>query len=269
MTSVDMSPSDHDDIGCASGTQQSPSSADSSPISGAGEGDGRSVQEAWRHLRADADSDTQLSEDSPGERARQQAIIGRLAGQSEWMVSDTEVQALSVVSIGTSEHIVYRLSDKHVLKATLAGWYGQIPAIIDGKLCRIAATPAQYLDRLSLYNVVFNGEVRLMGFCVSDRPSLIIGEPPGQPSIVVAQPYYVAATLDHPVPSPEELSQFMRMLGFHSVPDSYFGWVRFEDGVVIVDAKPDNFVLAVGGIIPIDLQIAQFDPELLRQLIVD
>jgi hypothetical protein len=49
--------------------------------------------------------------------------------------------------------------------------------------------------------------------------------------------------------------------GFRPVPSSYFGWYRPEDGVVIVDAKPDNFIRTAEGLITIDLQIAQFTGE--------
>jgi hypothetical protein len=33
---------------------------------------------------------------------------------------------------------------------------------------------------------------------------------------------------------------------------------------VIVDAKPDNFIKTPAGLIPIDLQMAQFSPEQLK-----
>jgi hypothetical protein len=37
------------------------------------------------------------------------------------------------------------------------------------------------------------------------------------------------------------------------VPASYFGWSRQMDGIVIVDAKSDNFIQTSGGLIAIDL----------------
>jgi len=37
----------------------------------------------------------------------------------------------------------------------------------------------------------------------------------------------------------------------------YFGWVRRADGVAVVDARPDNFILSPLGVIPIDLQMAR------------
>ena len=52
--------------------------------------------------------------------------------------------------------------------------------------------------------------------------------------------------------------------GFRLVPSSYFGWYRPTDGSVIVDAKPDNFIKTSEGLIPIDLQMAQFTPTQLQ-----
>jgi hypothetical protein len=34
-------------------------------------------------------------------------------------------------------------------------------------------------------------------------------------------------------------------------------WVRRCDGVAVVDARPDNFILSPVGVIPIDLQMAR------------
>ena len=34
------------------------------------------------------------------------------------------------------------------------------------------------------------------------------------------------------------------------LPRSYFGWMRAADGVVVLDARADNFVLAAEGVIP-------------------
>jgi hypothetical protein len=39
---------------------------------------------------------------------------------------------------------------------------------------------------------------------------------------------------------------------------------RHSDGTVIVDAKPDNFIKTLAGLIPIDLQMSQFSPEQLK-----
>jgi len=59
----------------------------------------------------------------------------------------------------------------------------------------------------------------------------------------------------------EEIADYLQEEGFVSVPKAYYGWYRPNDGVVIVDAKPDNFIKTTMGLVPIDLQIAQFTEE--------
>ena len=83
----------------------------------------------------------------------------------------------------------------------------------------------------------------------------------------MAQSFYPAADEDCPTPTLTVLAEFMQAEGFLSVPDSYYGWVRLGDGVIVTDAKPDNFVLTADGITPIDLQISQVDPVILRELV--
>ncbi|HEY5792050.1 MAG TPA: hypothetical protein VIS74_02050 [Chthoniobacterales bacterium] len=62
----------------------------------------------------------------------------------------------------------------------------------------------------------------------------------------------------------EEVRSFLEGEGFQAAVNSYFGWYRLADGVLIVDAKPDNFILTECGIVPIDLQMALVDPGKLR-----
>ena len=114
---------------------------------------------------------------------------------------------------------------------------------------------------MALQVAVFNNDVRLEGVSISDKPSMIIGEPVGQSSIVISQEWYGEKLS----PTKEEIVDRLAREGFKLVADSYFGWYRPEDGVVLVDAKPDNFVKLPEGIVPIDLQIALFTPEQLQE----
>ena len=74
---------------------------------------------------------------------------------------------------------------------------------------------------------------------------------------MVSQPFLVAADPMNASPPIERVAEFMQDEGFVEVPGSYFGWVRPGDGVAVVDAKPDNFILTEEGVVPIDLQMAQ------------
>ncbi|WP_264487800.1 hypothetical protein [Luteolibacter arcticus] len=168
------------------------------------------------------------------------------------------MDSLDLVSNSTSEHeVFYRPADGRAVKRTWPGIYGQIPTASSGTLDRRNATPAEYLKRMALHIEVFASDIRLEGITVSDKPSMIIGQPPGQPSLVISQRWYAKEGLA----TNESIHDLLTGEGFRAVPSSYFGWYRPEDGVVIVDAKPDNFIRTHEGLIPIDLQMAQFDTD--------
>ncbi len=163
-----------------------------------------------------------------------------------------------MVSNSTSEHeVFYRSEDARAVKRTWAGVFGQIPCLDGGKLDRRNAAPSEYLRRMALHISVFGSDIALEGVTVSTKPSMIIGQPAGQPSIVISQLWYEKDG----VATNEAIHEMLVDEGFRPVPASYFGWFRPADGTVIVDAKPDNFIRTKEGLIPIDLQMAQFTPE--------
>lgn len=165
---------------------------------------------------------------------------------------------MRLLSNSTSEHEVRgEAKDGRVLKRTWPGFYGQIPEWRGGKLDRRSAMPSEYLERMALQNEVFGSALRLEGVNVSDQPSMILGEPSGQPAFVIWQPFIRAATEAEPNPIPSAIAAFMQAHGFEAMPGSYFGWLRRGDGVAVLDARPDNFVLSGDGVIPIDLQMAR------------
>ena len=200
----------------------------------------------------------------PSDTAPFGSEIGNL---EEWahrqgaLISDTAFDCLDTVSNSTSEHeVFYRPVDSRAVKRTWAGVYGQIPHAANGKLDRRNASPSEYLRRMALHISVFGSDLKLEGVTISSKPSMIIGQPAGQPSIVISQRWYEREGLA----SNEAIHQMLVDEGFRPVPSSYFGWYRPTDGSVIVDAKPDNFIQTREGLIPIDLQMAQFTPEQLK-----
>jgi hypothetical protein len=174
------------------------------------------------------------------------------------LIAESVVDDLALVSNSTSEHeVFYRQEDSRAVKRTWPGVYGQIPVPADGKLERRNATPSEYFRRMALHIEVFASDLRLEGVTISDKPSMIIGQPSGQPAIVISQRWYEKQG----IATNEAIHDLLVEEGFRSVPSSYFGWYRPDDGVVIVDAKPDNFIRTPEGIIPIDLQLAQFTED--------
>jgi hypothetical protein len=176
-------------------------------------------------------------------------------------VDDAALEPLQILSNRTSEHEVRQTGDGlRVVKRTWAGVYGQVPVWEGNTLSRHAATPSEYLIRQALQDETFGSEIRFEGVNVSDKPSMLLFHPPGEPSFVVSQPFLVAADPTNASPTADRVAEFMRDEGFVEVPGSYFGWVRPADGIAVVDAKPDNFILTEEGVVPIDLQMAHL-PE--------
>jgi hypothetical protein len=171
------------------------------------------------------------------------------------LITESEVDALPLVSNSTSEHeVFYRADDSRAVERTWPGIYGQVPVVNGRALDRRNASPSEYLRRMALQIAVFGGDLRLEGVTISGKPSMIIGQPAGEPSIVISQRWYEKEG----VATNEDIHDLLVQEGFRPVPSSYFGWYRPSDGVVIVDAKPDNFIRTAVGLIPIDLQLAIF-----------
>lgn len=153
----------------------------------------------------------------------------------------------------TAEHeVFYRASDNRAVKCTYAGTFGVTP---DPKGAQRAATPLFYLSRIELMNLVFRSDLRFEGVMLGK--SLLIGARGEQASIVVSQPWIPQGEPGRPHPSTEEVDEFMCSLGFQVLRRSYFGWKREKDAIVVLDARPDNFIKSAEGVVPIDLVISQ------------
>lgn len=125
-----------------------------------------------------------------------------------------------------------------------------------------SADPSAYLDRLDLFNRVFEDDVRFEG---------IVRLEPENVSLVTSQPLVLGTT-----PTRNEVAAFMRALDFREVrepttlpgSDAHFTcWYRPTDGVVAADAKPANFIKSMDGeLYAIDLITKQVDePGLLDE----
>ena len=236
-------------------------------------GDSRTEVPARRDAEALADAAAFIGQgaraDESGAAGSQRSGIEQQRAE-EWartqscLIHDSVFESLPLISNSTSEHEVwYRATDVCVVKRTWPGFFGQVPVWKDGRLDRKAATPSQYLNRQRLQNDVFNGGIVLEGVNISSKPSMIIGEPAGQPAFVISQPFIESPDEDNSTPSESQIAAFLTAHGFEAVPGSYFGWQRVSDGVVILDARRDNFILSAEGAIPIDLQMAVI-PEIIR-----
>jgi hypothetical protein len=154
-----------------------------------------------------------------------------------------------------------RLEDARVVKRTRELYYGQTPALNDGELISENASPSDYLRRMALQIAVFHTDFRLEGVTIQ-KESLFLDDPADAPYIVVSQPWIESkgAVEFHAI------DRYLSGEGFVPIPKSFYGWVRPADGVVILDASPDNFIKTEAGLVPIDLQMNAFTFEQLREL---
>lgn len=191
-----------------------------------------------------------------------------VSGELEWakekgrLIAYEDFELLGdPVSNDTSEHEVWRLgSAGRAIKRSWPGVFGQYPILWNGRIRMKNASLPEYLRRMALHVALFGSDIRFEGITVSNKPGMMIGQPAGQPSAVISQEWISAASLRFPSPDEEEIAAFMRGLGFRKIRDSFTGWAR-HDGVVVMDAKSDNFILTDKGIIPIDLQIGVIKPS--------
>lgn len=236
--------------------------SDHSPIGQAGGKNAEIFRKIAGAVRVGSPSDAILPEPAPAREhligSEQARIRDLMAAGAVRRIDDDTLEPLQTLSNQTSEHEVWQTEDGiRVIKRTWAGVYGQVPAWLGETLARHPATPSEYLIRQALQNETFGSEICFEGVNVSDKPSMLLFHPPGEPSFVVSQPFLVAADPTNASPTIEQVAAFMQSEGFVEVPGSYFGWVRPADGIAVVDAKPDNFILTEEGVVPIDLQMAQ------------
>ena len=236
--------------------------ASHSGAAGVGREDAAAFRSAARFIRSGKGADRHGAQGSE-RREREQTRVAEWALAQGRLIHDRELEAIPLLSNSTSEHEVhYPTPDGRVVKKTWPGFYGQIPVWRGDRVEREPAMPSEYLDRQALQNEVFGSDLRLEGVNISERPSMIIGERGGQPSFVVSQRFIEAADPRSPKPSEARIATFLEAHGFEPLPRSYFGWLRAADGVVVLDARADNFILSAEGVVPIDLQMAVV-PELI------
>jgi hypothetical protein len=180
------------------------------------------------------------------------------ATAAQRLITEPDFERLPLVCDETGEHEVrFHETSHRVWKKTWPGTFGVMPEWSLEGWKPAYATPLEYLERFILHNALFQDDVRLEGIIISAHPSQLVGAVPGGCSMVISQRWLIAADDQNPHPTSEQISSFMQELGFEPLPDSFFGWFREADGVIVLDAKPDNFVLTPAGILPFDLVLAR------------
>jgi len=223
----------------------------------AAQSDGRFL-EAADYVRKGASTDAQHAQAADAENSRQARRIREWADQTGRLIPPENFEKLQRVSNSTSEHTVYYdPAQNRAIKVTLPGEFGWVP-ILDNRRWNLGvATPLEYLRRWHLFNEVFGDDAQLEGVTVSAEPSMVICGDTNPVSVVISQHWHEAADLNSPTPTETEVSTFLHRLGFEPLTGSFGGWLRSRDGVVLLDAFPDNFVKTRSGVMPFDLPITQ------------
>lgn len=193
---------------------------------------------------------------SEKEIRRQADCLLKWARERGVFLTDAHTSGLEKREFETTEHeVYYRDFDKRVVKFTYAGSFG-IAHGPNGKPRR--ATPLFYLRRMELMNQEFPTDWRLEG--ISLRTPRYGGKEP-RPSIVTSQSWVDAVDENSAHPSDQQIANMMTPLGFNQLGDSSYNWFRKSDGMMVFDAKPDNFIISHEGVVPIDLVISKDNPK--------
>lgn len=191
----------------------------------------------------------------------EQAFLRAWVQKEQCLIPERIWESWILVSNRTLEHEVrFRPEDRRAVKKTLPGTFGFVPAW-DGSLWTPkAATPAEYLHRMHLQNTLFQDDILLEGAIVHSGPSMLIGHPPDGLSFVISQPWLEAVDNAQQFPSEESIHDLLCQIGFRPLLQSFYGWQSHDESLVILDAKPDNFIETAHGILPIDLMLAECRP---------
>lgn len=189
------------------------------------------------------------------------ACLRRWSQTEGLLIPELDWLSLALITNSTAEHEVrYRSQDHRAVKRTWPGTYGMVPEYLLGAWRPQPSTPRQYLLRQALQNELFDDSIRLEGTMEGEGPSMIIGQPAGGLSLVISQPWLNAQDPSDPHPSESEIAGLLEDRGFSRLAGSFFGWEDSDAGLIILDAKADNFISTAHGILPIDLLLTHCPP---------
>lgn len=192
----------------------------------------------------------------------EQAFLRKWVEEEGCLIPPPAWESLRLVSNHTLEHEVrFREEDQRAVKRTWPGSFGFIPVWNGSIWEKGAATAGEYLHRLHLQNLIFNDEIRLEGGMVVSGGPFIIGKPTGGFAFVISQPWLEAADNKQQYPSEGAIDEFLRGIGFEPLLRAFYGWRSFDQTLIILDAKPDNFIATPAGIFPIDLLLTEQSPQ--------
>jgi hypothetical protein len=166
-------------------------------------------------------------------------LLGWVKGcpHTEW--SDL---CLPLLAEGSEHRVLFDGKSSEVVKITLPGTYGDYYEIIDNRISQYDSTPEEYLLRMDWWEKLFSTAPVPLGMTESGQ--------------MVSRQMFILGDSD---PPQERVDRFLVEAGLIPVRQSCWLWKKVDAEaqieVWIGDARSDNFVLANGEIIPIDIRI--------------
>ncbi len=171
---------------------------------------------------------------------------------------------MPVISDNTAEHRVhFDATTQRAVKVTEPGSYGTTYYVDNGKLMNTLASPVDYAKRWAAFNRVFGDSIEVEGFALGKGDDPFTKEPAY--GMVISQPWYRAGNERRPLPTLDEVAEYLQQLGFVKAK-GFAQWYRTSDGVYLGDARDDNFMLTNEGVRAIDLGIDQLSQADLKAL---
>ena len=186
-------------------------------------------------------------ESRPVQIRRETGALVKFAIDNRLLLQPQDLSGLKKSNIQSSEHSVF-LDEKSnlVVKVTNPGEFGFVMGD-DERLT--PATPSEYFTRMDLMNDVFGDSIKLAGVIMQE----------GKPSVVITQPFMVAASNKSKYPSHDQVDEYMERRGFERMLNMHQSWQRKSDGVRCHDCRVDNFILTKEGVEPVDLILQHAD----------
>jgi len=202
----------------------------------------------------------------PVESAEQGASGGNLQAQSPEQqlgsleaelpkISEEQISSLEDRRTKTTEHDVYFSPDKdRYVKVLQRNQFGLVPKKdAEGRIGLEKATLPEYLDRIRLTNEIFGTDISIEGVA---RRADELDDDKTSADLVISQKNIRPVDTKNANPTLKQIEAFMQEEGFEAAPGTH-KWTRESDGLLVGDAKPDNFILTKNGVVPIDLLISQ------------
>lgn len=174
------------------------------------------------------------------------------AQKNNQLIPQERLNELTMVSFKTAEHLVFYDGQKNkAIKVLKENQYGMTIRSQDGEI--VKATPKEYLQRILLTNEVFQDDIQIQGITLTED---FMDETLKTPCLVCEQHWRDAEDENDPVPTIQEIETLLKNFGFEPLKRNH-AWHRPQDGVLLADARPDNFVKTSNGIFPIDLLLSR------------